>query len=115
MKDSSNHNPTRRDFLGTTFTVVSAIWVGAILPRIASADEVTHVSESDPPAQALGYHEDAGTVDHAKYSKYAPGQMCANCKLFQGGGGSEYAPCQLYPGKAVHAKGWCSGYTAKTT
>ena len=114
MKNSRNHNPTRRAFLGTTLTVVSAIWGGAILPRIASADEGTHVSETDRSAQALGYHQDAGTIDQVKYPKYAPGQMCANCKFFQGATGDEYAPCQLYPGKAVHATGWCSGYTAKT-
>src|SRR5262249_18613169 len=105
-----DHDANRRNLLrlGIAFAGVAA------LPRAVVGDELKHLAESYPPAQALGYREDAQTVDRAKYPKYAPGQMCANCKLFQGDPSNEFGPCQLYPGKAVHAKGWCSGYTAKS-
>ncbi len=40
------------------------------------------------------------------------GSACANCNFFQGGA-TAYGPCQLFPGKAVNAKGWCAGYAKK--
>jgi hypothetical protein len=114
MIDNQSQKVTRRIFLGNTVAIVGVAWLGAMLPRTVPAQELKHVSESDPPALALGYREDAATVDGAKYPRHEPGQMCANCKFFQGVAAAEYGPCQLYPGKAVHARGWCSGYTAKT-
>jgi hypothetical protein len=106
----SNYATNRRSFLK-----ISAVLVGvAALPRAVTSNELKHVAESYPPAQALGYREDASTVDGAKFPKYSPGQTCANCKQFQGTPNSEFGPCQLYPGKAVSAKGWCSGYVAKS-
>jgi hypothetical protein len=42
------------------------------------------VAETDPQAAALGYKADASKVDKAKFPKYAAGQQCSNCALFQG-------------------------------
>lgn len=74
----------------------------------------SHVSESDPLAQSLGYKEDASKVDKAKFSTFKPGEQCAKCRFFTGSEGKSYGPCQIFSGKLVNAKGWCSSFNAKT-
>ena len=71
------------------------------------------VAETDPQAVALGYKANATTVDKAKYPKYAAGQECDNCALFQGKAGAAAGGCALFAGKQVHGKGWCSAYAKK--
>jgi len=71
------------------------------------------VAETDPQAVALGYRANATTVDKAKYPKYAAGQECDNCALFQGKAGAAAGGCALFAGKQVHGKGWCSAYAKK--
>jgi hypothetical protein len=100
-------NDTRRGFL----KLVGATVLTVPLARLARADDLPHVAESDPTATALGYKEDAGKVDAAKFPQHKAGNVCANCQFF--GGSGAYGPCQLFPGKAVNAKGWCSAYAAK--
>lgn len=70
------------------------------------------VDEKDPQAAALGYVAVAGRADKAKFPKYADGQLCSNCALYQGGA-AEQGGCPLYPGKQVLAKAWCSAYNKK--
>lgn len=84
------------------------------LSQGAWADAAPKLSESDPTAQALGYKEDATQVDKTKYPKYAAGQACGNCVLFQGKPGDATGPCPIYAGKAVSVKGWCSSYAKKS-
>lgn len=79
----------------------------------AAAGDVPRLSEDDPQAKALGYRHDASLVDGAKYPRYQAGQACANCALFQGQGGAEWARCSIFPGRQVNAKGWCSAYAPK--
>ena len=67
----------------------------------------------DPQAVALGYTPDATKADKAKYPKYAPGQACGTCALYQGKAGDAAGPCPLYAGKAVAAKAWCSAWVKK--
>ena len=74
--------------------------------------ELATLSEDDPSAKALGYVEDATTVDAAKYPRYEAGQACSNCALYAGGDAAEGA-CSIFPGKAVKATGWCSVYAPK--
>ena len=100
----------RREFLKLA-AGAAGIVIAGLPPRRARADELPHVAESDPTAAALGYKEDTTKVDKAKYPNHTPEQTCAKCKFFQGTAG--YSPCQLLPGKSVHAKGWCSAYAAK--
>ena len=71
------------------------------------------VSETDPQAAALGYKADASKVDKAKYPKYAAGQECDNCALFQGKAGDATGGCSLFGAKKVAGKGWCSAYAKK--
>lgn len=102
-------NPIRRRFIGT---LTAAALIGAVVPRRSFADDLPHLPETDPTAQALGYHEDAAKTDAAKFPNHTAAQQCSNCNFFQGG--AAYGPCQLFPGKAVNAKGWCSAYAAKS-
>ena len=71
------------------------------------------VAETDPQASALGYKANATAVDKAKYPKYAAGQDCDNCALFQGKVGAAAGGCALFAGKQVAGKGWCSAYAKK--
>ena len=70
------------------------------------------VDEKDPQAAALGYVAVAAKADKAKFPKYADGQLCSNCALYQGGAAAQ-GGCPLYPGKQVLAKAWCSAYSKK--
>jgi hypothetical protein len=71
------------------------------------------VDEKDPQAQALGYVADAAKVDKAKFPKFAAGQNCGACALFQGKAGAAAGGCAIFPGKQVSAKGWCSAFAKK--
>ena len=71
------------------------------------------VSEKDPQAVALGYVSDATKTDTKKFPKYAPGQNCANCALYQGKAGDAAGNCPLFAGRQVAAKGWCSAWAKK--
>ena len=73
----------------------------------------TLLDEKDPQAQALGYRHDATKVDHKKFATYQKGQACANCQQFQGKAGADWAPCTIFQGKEVNAKGWCSAWVKK--
>ena len=78
-----------------------------------NAAELPRVTPADPAALALGYVDDTTTADAKKYPQHKPTQMCAGCKLFTKQPDSEYGPCQIFPGKAVHSQGWCGAYQAK--
>lgn len=80
----------------------------------SAAGSTAMVSPQDPAAIALGYVAVASTVDAAKYTKYAPGQNCANCALFQGKAGDADGACPLFGGRHVAAAGWCSAHVNKT-
>ena len=101
-------NPSRRTFLITSIGAASAL----ALSREAFAD-APKVAESDPTAQALGYKQDATQVDKAKFAKYAAGEDCGNCSFYQGKPTDAWAPCPMFAGKQVAAKGWCSAYNKK--
>lgn len=71
------------------------------------------VAESDPQAAALGYKADATKVDKAKFPKFAAGQLCNNCALYQGKPTDAAAGCPIFAGKQVAGKGWCSAWAKK--
>jgi High potential iron-sulfur protein len=71
------------------------------------------VDEKDPQAAALGYVADAKRVDAKKYPKYAAGQVCSNCALYQGKATDKAAGCPLFAGKQVAGPGWCSAWAKK--
>ncbi|MCP1374937.1 high-potential iron-sulfur protein [Dyella lutea] len=100
---------SRRRFLKIAAGTAAAAAVIGTLPRVARAADLPHVSESDPTAKALGYVEDASTT---KDPKHKAGANCSNCQFYSGGP-TGFGPCQLFPGKAVSAKGWCVSHAAK--
>ena len=104
-------NIARRKFL--QISAVAAAGVIAFPGREAQAGDLPHVSEDDPLAAGLKYTHDASTVDPATRTQPAAEQNCANCQLVQGNDGDAWRPCQLFPGKAVAAKGWCSAWVPK--
>ena len=100
---------SRRRFLKLAAGAAAAALAVGSLPRLARAADAPHVAESDPTAKALGYVADAGTT---KDPKHKAGDVCANCQFYSGAS-SGFGPCQLFPGKAVSAKGWCVSHTPK--
>ena len=99
----------RRTFLIVTVGAASALAVS----RIAVSQGGVLLSESDPQAAALGYKADAAQSDKAKFPKYAAGQTCANCQLYQGKPANAAGPCTLFQNKLVAARGWCSAWVKK--
>jgi hypothetical protein len=79
----------------------------------AGAHAQTAVNEKDPQATALGYVADAKHADAKKFPKYAAGQTCATCSLYQGKPADKAGGCPLFAGKQVAAAGWCSAWSKK--
>ena len=95
-----------------TFLIqVAGVSGAAVLGTQAHAQAM--VAENDPQAAALSYKADATKVDKAKQPKYAAGQICGNCALFQGKPADASGGCPLFAGKAVATTGWCSAYAKK--
>ena len=101
----------RRKFI--QLSAVAAVGCLAQPGRDARAADLPHVSEDDPMAQAMKYTNDASTVDAGARTNPAANQTCANCALVQGADGDAWRPCQIFPGKAVAAAGWCSVWAPK--
>lgn len=103
---------SRRRFLKLVSATAGMGAVATLLPQLAAADALPPLAANDPMAQALAYVDDAARVDATKSPTHKAGQTCANCRFFSGDKAAN-GPCQLFPGKSVVAKGWCSGYNAK--
>ena len=73
----------------------------------------TMVDEKDPQAIALGYVADAKKADTKRFPKFAAGQNCANCTLYQGKASDAAGACPLFAGKQVAGAGWCSAWVKK--
>jgi hypothetical protein len=71
------------------------------------------VDPKDPQAAALGYVTDATKADKTRFPRYAAGQDCAGCQLYQAKPTDASGPCPLFAGKSVAAKGWCSAYAKR--
>jgi hypothetical protein len=97
----------RREFIVHISAVASALACGSAFAQGAM------VSETDPQAAALGYKPDGTKTEKTKFPRYAAGQNCGNCALFQGKAGDKAAGCPLFAGKQVSAAGWCSAYAKK--
>ncbi len=95
----------RRIFLMTLSAGTAALSFGALAQA--------NVDEKDPQAAALGYVADATKADVKKFPKYAAGQVCGNCALYQGKATDANAACPLFAGKQVSGKGWCSAWAKK--
>jgi hypothetical protein len=99
---------TRRDIVRhlALCIAVAPIAVTAVRQARAGDDASLPLLPVDAPeAKAVKYVENA---------QQAKGRVldssCANCGLYQGASGTTQGPCQLFPGKAVTAAGWCSSW-----
>ena len=97
----------RREFIAQISFASTALLAGNAMAQGAM------VAETDAQATALGYKADATKADKVKFPKFAAGQNCANCALYQGKAGAAAGACPLFAGKQVAAKGWCSAYAKK--
>lgn len=97
----------RREFIAQISFASTALLAGNAMAQGAM------LAETDAQAKALGYVADATKADKVKFPKFAAGQNCANCALYQGKAGAAAGPCPLFAGKQVAAKGWCSAYAKK--
>ncbi len=98
---------TRRTFLMTLSAGTAGLSLGA------HAQGPAMVDEKNPQAAALGYVADATKTDTKKFPKYAAGQLCSNCALYQGKPTDAAGGCPLFAGKQVAGKGWCSAWAKK--
>ena len=98
-------NNTRRTFL---MTLAAG---GAALTTAAQGQD--KLDEKAPQAVALAYVADATKTDAKKHPKYAAGQVCNNCALYQGKATDAGGACPLFAGKQVAGKGWCSAWVKK--
>jgi hypothetical protein len=85
----------------------------AAVGTVLQAKAQTMLAETDAQATALGYKADATKVDKSKQPKYAAGQVCNNCALFQGAANAAAGGCPLFGTKQVAGKGWCSAWAKK--
>jgi formylmethanofuran:tetrahydromethanopterin formyltransferase len=79
----------------------------------ATAQAQAMVDEKDAQAAALGYVAEAKKVDTKKYTKFAAGQNCTSCALYQGKAADKAGGCPLFAGKQVADAGWCSAWAKK--
>lgn len=105
---SNAFNPTNRRVF-----IMQSVAAAGVAAFAATSAQAAMVDEKDPQAAGLGYKADATKVDKAKQPKYAAGQACGNCALYQGKAGAANGGCPLFAGKEVSAKGWCSAYAKK--
>lgn len=108
MSRSKETIESRRRFLQLVTVAVGGACLGS-LSMLARAGDLPHLTDADPTAKAMDYVEDAGG---SKNALYRAGSVCASCQFYHGPDVG-YGTCQLFPGKAVNAKGWCSSYTPK--
>ena len=102
---------SRRRLLQRALAGIAAVPAGILIARDSAAAEA--VSESDPAAKSLGYVANANNVDPKTSPTYKAGQTCANCIQYTGAAGAATGPCAIFPGKVVHAKGWCRVWVLK--
>ena len=93
----------------TSFMTLAA--GGSLLATAAQAQ--AKLDEKDPQAVALGYGADATKTNIKKYPKYAAGQACTHCALYQGKASDAWGGCPLFAAKQVASKGWCSAWAKK--
>ena len=109
IKETPLSKIARRKFLQLSAVAAAGCFVQP--GREAHAADLPELSVDDPMAKAMKYTHDASTVDVATRNNPAADQTCANCALVQGEG--DWRPCQIFPGKAVNAAGWCSVWAPK--
>ena len=111
FKETPLSKIARRKFI--QLSAVAAAGCLADPGRKVFAQDLPHLTLDDAMANAMKYTHDASTVDSGSRANPAADQTCTNCALIQGNDGDAWRPCQIFPGKSVAAKGWCSVWAPK--
>lgn len=91
----------RRDFMRISGAAAGLALIPAC--NLATAADLPLVTADDPTGKALGY---------VAVSTIA-GSSCANCSQSKGDAGAKTLGCNIFPGKQVHATGWCKVWAKK--
>jgi hypothetical protein len=110
MSNVNRSHFTRRELLAAGVAVAG----GASIPAQGAAPAFPKLDPQSPQARALGYFEDAKSVDPKKNPTWKAGQDCANCLQVTGKPGDAWRGCNLFPQKLVAAKGWCRVWVKKS-
>jgi len=114
MSDTTVDIRRRRALLGGVAVIASIPLASLVLDTRAGAAELEHLTEDDTAAKALSYHHDATAAPRVDRSGVAAqDQFCRNCNFIKASSG-EWRPCQIFPGKAVNANGWCASWMMQT-
>lgn len=111
MSNPAERQARRRFLKIAVIAVATAPIAATLLPQSSFAADLPHLDPNDATAKALAYTEDVATAK--ANPTFKANSDCANCQFFQGTAKDAYAPCTLFAGKAVNAKGWCAGYSKK--
>ena len=97
----------RRRFIGISAGALGAAQLGSIFvagPALAQEQ----VDPGDPLATGLSYVHDG-----ADSARGADSDQCDVCLQYTGDQGADWGPCNIFGGKLVSGKGWCSAYIPK--
>jgi hypothetical protein len=110
-------HPGRRRWLKlgslAAVSIVAAPGGAALAQAPKPGAQPKRVEENEQQAQALGYKQDAAKVDKVKFKSFQPGQLCSNCNFFKASAGAAWGPCDIFAGREVNAKGWCTAWVKK--
>lgn len=126
MTEQDTTNIHRRHFINRGLKGIAVVPLGCFVPSglvlartgVTASTQIAKLPENDQQATALGYREDASTVDTTQY-KRKDDQLCANCQLYSGTPGEAWGPCSIFSYRKdpklnkpyeVSAKGWCRSW-----
>lgn len=104
---------SRRTLLTGSLAVSAAASILGLWSGAAKAAAAPALDPNDPTAKALGFVDDAKSVDAAANPTFKPTQKCATCAQYQGKATDPVAPCAIFAGKNVPAAGWCKVWALK--
>ena len=109
----SDKPDTRRKFLLAALTAPLTAVVAGNTALAQQGTALAHLDATDPQAKGLGYVDNAKSIDPKTESIYKPGAHCGTCLQFKGKSTDGWGPCNIFPGKAVNANGWCRVWVAR--
>ena len=114
MNKSTVDAGRRRMLLGAATALASLPLMRLVSDAHAAAEALPHLAADDPMAKALNYHDDATAAPrNEKNGVAAEEQFCHNCQFIKADSG-DWRPCQIFPGKAVNANGWCTSWMPRS-
>jgi hypothetical protein len=96
---------TRRTLLLTTVALCGDLNTALSQGAKPTARRIP-LTETEPAGVAIGYRDNAKSVDVRQYPGYRQGQSCASCRLVELGTGRQRG-CTAVPDRLVLASGWC--------